>query len=108
MRVQITARHCEVSDAVRERASELMDKLARFDPRITGAELVFHEEKHSKKVEGIVTRERREPLVASGDAPEWLPALDVVFDRLSRRVRKARSQAVDHQAGPPVRETVGD
>ena len=52
MRVQITARHCDLSDTVRERAGELAEKLARFDPRVSGAELVFEEERLLGGVEG--------------------------------------------------------
>lgn len=108
MRVQITARHCEISDTVRERADELVAKIARFDPRVSGAELVFEEERRSRKVEAILSLDRVDRIVASGEATEWLPALDVLFDRLSRRVRRARAQAVEHQASSPVRETLGD
>lgn len=108
MRVQITARHCDVSDAVRDRAHELVEKLGRFDPRVSGAELVFEEERRTKKVEGILSLDRVDRIVASGDAPEWTGALDVMFDRLSRQVRRARDQAVDHQAAVPAREPLGE
>ena len=108
MRVQITARHCEISDTVRERAGELAEKLARFDPRVSGAELVFEEEKRSKKVEAIVSLDRVDRIVASGDGHEWLTALDALFNRLSRQIRRGRSQAVDHKASAPAREPMGD
>lgn len=108
MRVQITARHCEISDTLRERAHELVEKLARFDPRVSGAELVFEEEKRTKKVEGILSLDRVDRIVASGEAPEWAAALDRMIDRLSRQVRRGRAQAVDHQASVPVRESIGD
>lgn len=108
MRIQITARHCEINDAVRERAGELMDKIARFDPRVSAAELVFEEERRSRKVEAILSLDRVDRIVASGEASEWTPALDVLFDRLSRRVRRGRAQAVEHQASTPVREPLGD
>lgn len=108
MRVQITARHCEISDTLRERAHELVEKLARFDPRVSGAELVFEEEKRTKKVEGILSLDRVDRIVASGEAPEWPAALDRMIDRLSRQVRRGRAQAVDHQASVPARESIGD
>lgn len=108
MRVQITARHCDISDTIRDRAHELVEKLGRFDPRVSGAELVFEEEKRTKKVEGILSLDRVDRIVASGDATEWTAALDVLFNRLSRQVRRARAQAVDHQATVPVRETLGE
>ena len=108
MRVQITARHCDLSDTVRERAGELAEKLARFDPRVSGAELVFEEERRSKKVEAILSLDRVDRIVASADAHEWMPALDVLFDRLSKQVRRGRAQAVEHQAQTPARELMAD
>lgn len=107
MRVQITARHCEVSETVRDRAGELMAKVARFDPRVSAIELVFDEGKRSHDVEAIVSRDRVEPIVARASASEWLPALDVLFDRVSKQVRRGRDQAVDHHHTPP-QELSGD
>ncbi|MBT8336881.1 MAG: HPF/RaiA family ribosome-associated protein [Gemmatimonadetes bacterium] len=98
MRVQITARHCDLSDPVRERAQELSEKLTRFDPRVSGADLIFEEEKRSKKVEAILSLDRVDRIVASAEGQEWMGMLDKLFDRLSRQVRRSRSQAVDHKA----------
>ena len=98
MRVQITARHCDLSDSVRERAQELSEKLTRFDPRVAGADLIFEEEKRSKKVEAILSLDRVDRIVASAEGQEWMGMLDKLFDRLSRQVRRSRSQAVDHKA----------
>ncbi len=96
MRLQITARHCDVSDTIRARAGELMERVARFDRRVSGVELVFEENRRSHDVEAIVSRDRVEPIVARASAPDWLPALDALFDRVSKQVRRGRGQAVDH------------
>ena len=98
MRVQITARHCDLSDTVRARAEELSDKLTKFDPRVAGAEWIFQEEKRNKKVEAILSLDRVDRIHASAEGQEWMGTLDKLFDRLSRQVRRNRSQAVDHQA----------
>lgn len=109
MRVQITARHCEVSDAVRERAEEQMERLTKFDSRLSSAEVVFDEEKHGrKKVEGILSVDGAPPVVARAEDRDFRSALDKVVDRLSKQLRRNRDQLVDHQAtGLPVAEDVG-
>ncbi len=104
MRVQITQRHCEIPDSLRTRAHELAERLTRFDSRVSGVELVFEEKRQIRRVEGIVTRDRTPPVLGRGEASEWTAALDVLFDRLIRQVRKTREQAVDRQATP----TAGD
>ena len=108
MRVQITARHCDVSDTIRARANELMEKVARFDPRVSAIDLVFEEEKRIHAVEAIVSRDRVQPVVAKASASEWTAALDVLFDRLSRQIRRGRAQAVDHHATSSAQEILGD
>ena len=90
MRVQISARHCEIPDTIRERTEEQLGKLSKFDPRLSGAEVVFEVEKHLKKVESVVKVDREEPLVVSGEGAEFREALDQMVDRLSRMLRRRR------------------
>lgn len=100
MRVQITARHCEISDTVRRRAEEQMERLTKFDSRLSAAELVFDEEKHGrKKAEGILSIDGGPPVVARAEDRDFRSALDKVVDRLSKQLRRNRDQLVDHQ-GP--------
>jgi ribosomal subunit interface protein len=99
MRIQIAARHCEVPEPVRARADEQLQRLTRYEPRLSAAEVVFEEEKHLKKVEGILSVDRDKPVVGSGEGESFRAALDQMLDRLSRMLRKRRSQRVDHQ-GP--------
>lgn len=98
MRVQITARHCELSDAVRERAESQMARLTRYDPRLSAAEVIFDEEKHARKVEAILSVHGGAPVVARAEDREFRNALDKVVDRLSKQLRRTRDQIVDHQA----------
>lgn len=103
MRVQIAARHCEVPDPVRSRAEERVQKLSKYDPRVSAASLVFEVEKRLMKVEGILSVDRDEPVVAHGEGEDFRAAVDQMIDRLSRRLRRLRSQRTDHQA-PPLSE----
>lgn len=104
MRVQITARHCDVPDPVRDRAETQVRRLRRYDPRVSAAEIVFEVEKHVKKVEGILSVDREEPVVAHGEGEEFRLALDRLVARLGRMLRRRRSQRTDHQA-PGLSET---
>ncbi len=97
MRVQITARHCEISETVRERAESLMGRLTRYDRRVSAAEVVFDEERHTRKVEAIVSVDRDEPVVASGEGSDFVAALDQMADRLGKILRRRRAQVTDHQ-----------
>jgi len=96
MRVQIAARHCEVPEPVRDRTEEQIGKLSRYEPRLSGAEVVFEVEKHLKKVDAILKVDREEPVVASGEGVEFREALDQMVDRLSRILRRRRKQKKDY------------
>lgn len=103
MRVQIAARHCEIPQSVRDRAEEQLEKLSRYEPRLSGAEVVFEVEKHLKKVDAVLKVDREEPVVAGGEGEEFGQAMDQMIDRLSRMLRRRRKQAKDrqHRSGTP-------
>jgi len=106
MRVKIAARHCEVPDPVRVRTEEQLGKLSKYDPRLSGAEVVFEVQKHLKKVDAILKVDREEPVLASGEGVEFREAVDQMVDRLSRMLRRRRKQRKDYHrpspADPPI------
>ena len=73
-----------------------MERLARYDPRVGAAEVVFEEEKRIKKVEVVLSVDRTEPVVARGEGEEFRTALDKVVDRLTRMLKRQRGQAKSH------------
>ena len=105
MRIQVAARHCEIPDSVRTRTEEQVVRLAKYDPRIDSANVVYEEEKRVRRVEVILSVHGGEPVVARGEGEEFRTALDKVVDRLGRILRRKRSQAKNHQ-GPRLAEGV--
>ncbi len=101
MRVQIAARRCEVPDTVRSRTEEQIGRLSKYEPRLSGAEVVFEIEKHLKKVEAVLSVDRGETVVAKGEGPEFREAVDQMVDRLTRMLKRHRSHKKDHH-GPGI------
>lgn len=91
-------RHCEIPTPVRIRAEQRASRLLRYDSRLTAAELVFEEERHVKRVDGILAIEGSDPVVAHGEASEFVKALDQAINRLAKILRRRRDQTRDHQA----------
>ena len=100
MRIQITARHFEIGQDVRERAEELMDRVQRFDPGLSSAEVVFTEEGRQFRAEGILHIDGKDHVVAHADADDLMAALDRMYDRLSKILRRKRGAEKNHQASP--------
>ncbi len=100
MRIQITARHCDIGQDVRERAEELIERVKRFDPGLSSAEVILTEEGRQFRAEGILHIDGKDHVVAQGDADDLMAALDLMYDRLSKILRRKRSAEKKHQAHP--------
>jgi ribosomal subunit interface protein len=103
MRLQIVARHCDIPTSIRSRTEQLIEKLSRFEPRLQQAEVIFEEERHLKRVEGIVTVDGGEPAVARGEGADFKAAVDEMNERLRRMLRRRKEKARNHH-GPTISE----
>jgi putative sigma-54 modulation protein len=89
MQTTITARHCEISDALRERALTVVERLGSLANRPIEATVVFDVEGTQQTAELRLHVARGEVLVASGEAEDHRTALDRAEDKLRRQVEKA-------------------
>ena len=105
MEVRITSRHTMLPEPLRARTEELLSKLNKYGVRISVVEVVFDDEKNSKKIEAILHIDRSAPIVATGEGDEFSEALRQVNERLVRQVRKLHEQTKDHRA-PPLTEAL--
>jgi len=98
MEVRITSRHSTLPKTLRDRTQELLSKLDKHGAPASVVEVIFEEEKNSKKIEGILHIDRSDPIVASGEGDDSNEALSQVNDGLRRQLRKLREQVTDHRA----------
>jgi putative sigma-54 modulation protein len=103
VRVQVTARHCEVPDDVRARTESQVLALAKYESRATAVDVVFSDEKHARKIELLVHIDGAEPVAAHGEGGDFRAALSEGIDRVSRMLRKQHDRRRDHKA-PPLSE----
>ena len=105
MEVRITSRHTTLHESLRARTEELLSKLNKYDARVSVVEVIFDEEKNSKKIEGILRIDRSDSIVATGEGDEFSEALSQVNERLVRQLRKLHEQRKDHRV-PPLTEAL--
>ena len=108
MRVTITERHCEVPKKILDRTEQQVGSLVKFEQRASHAEVVYTEEKRTRKVEVVVAIDGAPPVAARGEGEEWRNALDQVVERLRRLLRDGRKQRRDHKALPLSEGVVGE
>jgi ribosomal subunit interface protein len=89
MQTTITARHCEISEALRERALTVVGRLENIATRPIEATVVFDVEGLLQTAELRLHVSRGEVLVAKGEAEEHRTALDRAEEKLRKQLEKA-------------------
>ena len=92
MQTTITARHTEISDALRERALTVVERLGSFATRPIEATVVFDTEGLQRTAELRLHVSRGEVLVAKGEADDHRTALDRAEEKLRKQLEKASSR----------------
>ncbi len=92
MKVLVTARHCEIDDDVRDRAVELIEKLAKLATRPQRAEVVFDDDHHRKIVEFQLYLTRGQVHISSSEASDFRKAMDSAAAKLRNQLDKSPSR----------------
>jgi len=90
MRITVTARGCEIPDELRERARDVMSRLAKYAHRPQGARVVFHENSLARHAEVHLEAARNELYSATGAGSDFLTALDRARAKLRRQLDRAQ------------------
>jgi ribosomal subunit interface protein len=100
MQLIISGRNTDLSAEIRTQIEEQFEKLARYEPRASRAEVTLWEENQNFLVEAVVSIDRRPRLhgEAAGDA--FRTALDRLHDKLARQLKKEHAKRRDHRAPP--------
>ena len=93
--MRITAHGCEITDADRERAASLAHRWPRFDPAVMDVHFVFQPEGRLCCAEAIVSRPRREPVVAKGEGSNFRAAMDDLDQHVKRILKRDRKRRKD-------------
>lgn len=89
MQTTITARHCEISDALKERALTVAERLGSIASRPIESAVVFDIDHTSQTAELRLHLASGELLVSRGEAADHRSALDRAEDKLRRQLEKA-------------------
>jgi len=97
MQVNITARHCNVSDRVRNEAAERVQRLQRYEPRARDAVIEFDNDHGHKQVAARLFLAGSHSIIATGSGESFKTALDKSLDRLTSQVKRRRERVRDHK-----------
>ncbi len=100
MDITISARHFNASASLQDRVQEEIDKLGKFYPNVTSANIVLdHEVEHMRRCEislnitGVV-------VIASADEENMGKAIDTALERAKIQLKKYNEKQKDHKGQP--------
>ena len=94
MLTTVTARHCEIPDALREQARLVMTRVAKAAHRPQRAHVVFDIDHQTKVVELKLHLPRGTTRVATAEAADFRSALDRAAEKLRHQLGKTNSRYV--------------
>jgi ribosomal subunit interface protein len=97
MQVQVTGKHVELGDALRERASEaLSNSIEKYFDRGGGGDVVVTREGNSFKVDCAVTLASGQQLTTHGLGGDAHMAVDAAIAKMDKRIRRYKRRLRDH------------
>ena len=97
----ISARHCDISESLRERALGFLDRLGALAHRPVDSAVVFATDAGEHQVELRLHVSHGEVLVASGTAADHRGALDRAEEKLRKQLERLAGRARDARHSSP-------
>lgn len=101
MQTKISARHMEVTEAMRSYVDKKMSRLSKYYNRISEIEVVFDAEGTRFLSEIIVNTDHHQPFVVTEKGDDMYACLDLALDKIERQLVKHKEKSRSHkgQAG---------
>jgi ribosomal subunit interface protein len=100
MQTTVTARHCEISDSLRERAISVLERLGNLAPRPMDSTVVFATDGIKQTAEIRLHVAQGEVLVARAEGADHRTALDRAEEKLRRQVERASDRPRRTRSAP--------
>ena len=91
MQILLTGRHVNVTDELKEYASQKAEKLPKFYDRVQSIEVVLDHEGGDFTVDMIVTA-GRDNFIAHEAGPDMFALVDLVCEKLERQLRRHKER----------------
>ena len=101
MEIKVTGKHIEVTDAMREYATDKASKLPRYFGRVQLIDVVLDKpDNRGYEVEMIVHVEHHEAFVGRSKGEDLYACIDEATDRLERQLTDHKEKLTDRKRSP--------
>ncbi|MEA3506168.1 MAG: ribosome-associated translation inhibitor RaiA, partial [Elusimicrobiota bacterium] len=100
MKVNITARHLELTPALKEYAEKKLLQTTKFGSNITKGHIILNVEK-DRHIAEVVVSVKKHNIAAKAVAGDMYAAIDVVMEKLKKQLKKQLEKIKDHRNAAP-------
>ena len=104
MRIHFTGRHMDVTDALKEHATEKLQRLERLVDSSVEAHVTFTVEKY-RHLADVTLRTNGLSFAVAKETNDMYSAVDRVVDTLERKIRRHKERVADRRTRPAKRST---
>ena len=95
--IDISSRHGQVSDRMREYAQKKAEKLIRYNDQTSRIEVVVDGPHESPEIEMVVHMDHHDHLVATAKDEHFNAAMDSVTSKMERQLVKLKEKTKNHK-----------
>jgi len=107
MQIIITGHHVEVTTALRDYATEKLQRLSRHFDHLISINVILNVEKHKNEAEATLLAAGKS-LFANASDTDMYAAIDSLSDKLDKQVRRYKDRLRNHQVSRDDRSTTLD
>jgi putative sigma-54 modulation protein len=107
MIINITARHADISDAMKAHVNTKLSSVLEAYPQVEHAHVILDIAKFRHMIEVIIQAKKHQRIEAKDESDDMYASIDRVADKLDRQLRRARDKVVDHKTAKH-RVTIAD
>jgi len=97
MQVSVLGRHIEVTDAIRQYATDKFSRLEKYLPKTVQVVVTIAVVKKVHHIAEAVIKSNGLLIQASEETEEMYSAIDLLTEKIERRVRRYKEKLVDHK-----------
>lgn len=103
MKITITERHMQASEALRSYAVEKVSHLGHYFDRIIGIDIVLDSQKERQICELVAYLIRKKRVKASAEADDLYAAIDAAVDKLKKQLIRFKERLQEKRTAEPLR-----
>lgn len=101
MKVNVTARHCELTNDIREHAIRRVEKIEKFGHSLQDAHVVLETQKH-RQIAEVSVHAKQVNFTGRAESNDMVHSIDAACDKVESQIKKRADRAKDHKGEPEV------